>query len=166
LRDARFLFHSGAGFAVAIGAEEDDAVGVAGGQQHAVGFFAAEHGFLEVVDHDDLAADELLGGVVGANARYDLLLFVADLDLEEHEFVGVGMFAGGRNGGDAEVDLGKVVVSDFGFHGGVLAIGENGRGRLRLCNADGTSIGGFCQRGEGLKEAAKGVMLEASANSA
>ncbi len=62
------LFHYRPRFTLTIGPEQHDAAGVAGGQQHAVRFLAPQHGLLEVIDHDKLAADKLFGRVVAANA--------------------------------------------------------------------------------------------------
>ena len=48
----------------------------------------------EVGDDDDLLADELLGLVVLAEAGADLPLLGAEVDLEDQEFVGVGVGLG------------------------------------------------------------------------
>ena len=68
---------------------------------------------------------------------HDLFLLVADLDLQEHQLVGVRMFAGRQHGGHAEVDFGEVVVGDFGFHGKsgvrVQGAGDKGQRLVRCC---------------------------------
>ena len=84
------LFHRGPGFAFAVGAEEDDALGVGGGQQHAVRFLAAKHDLLKIVDNHDLAADQVLRLVVGPDAGHDLLFFFAHFNCKQDSLSALG----------------------------------------------------------------------------
>lgn len=101
-----------------VGLEDDDLakLGVfldGGGQQHAIGLLATDGARLEVGDDDDLAADEGGGVVEGADSSEDLALLAAtQVDLELEEAVGVGVRFGGDDGGDAEIQLGEIVVGD------------------------------------------------------
>src|SRR5580693_7565397 len=63
--------------------EHDHLLPRSGGQQHAIRRFTAQDRGLEVVDDDDQLANELLRLVMMTNSRDNLLLLVADVDLEE-----------------------------------------------------------------------------------
>ena len=73
----------------------------------------------EVGDDDDVAADELFGGVPLGDAGEDLALFVAEVDLEAEELVGLGDALGDDDLGDAEIDFGEVVDGDLSVSCGV-----------------------------------------------
>ena len=77
------LLDGRAGRAFPIRPQQHHAVAVAGGQQHALGLLAAEHDLLEVVEHDDLPADEFLRRVMPADAGHDLLRTLAGVDLQQ-----------------------------------------------------------------------------------
>ena len=103
------------------GGEDDDIASgrVGGGQEHAVTHFAAQGAGLEVGDHDDLFADELLGLIEGANASADLSFFTTEIDLKDEQFVGVRMSFCFKNRGNAELNLGEVVNGDGGIDEGL-----------------------------------------------
>ncbi len=78
---------------VRIGEGGEDGLAVfarGGGEQHAVGLEAAHLAGGEVGDDDDVAADEVLGGVPLGDAGEDLALFVAEVDFEAEKLVGLG----------------------------------------------------------------------------
>ena len=125
---------------------------VRGGEQHAVGLEAAHLAGGEVGDDDDVAADEFFGGVPLGDAGEDLALFVAEIDFEAEELVGLGDALGDEDLGDAEVDLDEVVdgdlrgvgrgwvvsamgwtVSAMGFMAGVAETEEMGDSRNSVC---------------------------------
>lgn len=103
------------------GREDDDvleffAIEHAGGEEHAVGFFAAEFAGCEIDDDDDLFADECFGFVAATDTGADLTVpKLAEVDLDFEETVGIGMRFTFDDGGDAEVDFGEVIVDDFRF---------------------------------------------------
>ena len=86
---------------------------VRGGEQHAVGLEAAHLAGGEVGDDDDVAADQFFGGVPLGDAGEDLALFVAEIDFEAEELVGLGDALGDEDAGDAEIDLDEVVDGDL-----------------------------------------------------
>jgi len=93
-----------------------------------VGFQAAHLSGGEVGDDDDLFAEELFGGVPLGDAGEDLALFVAEVDFEAEELVGLGDALGDDDLGDAEVDLDEVVDGDLGGVGDVglcCGVGED-----------------------------------------
>jgi hypothetical protein len=59
------------------------------GQEHALAGFATHGSRGEVFHHDDRLAEELLRLVIGTNARDDLPLLAAQVDLEKQQLVGV-----------------------------------------------------------------------------
>jgi hypothetical protein len=109
------LLHARARFALAVGTQQDDAGGIACGQEHAVRFFAANHGRLKIVDNNNLATDQRVGRVMAADSSDDLLLDFSHLHLKQQQLVGVGMFAGSDNLGDPQFEFGEVGISDGGF---------------------------------------------------
>ncbi len=66
----------------------------------------------EVGDDDDAAADELFGGVPLGDAGEDLAFFVAEVDFEAEELVGLGDALGDEDFGYAEIDFDEVVDGD------------------------------------------------------
>ena len=112
-----------------------------GGEEHAVRFEAAHFAGGEVGDDDDLAADEVFGGVPLGDAGEDLAAahsgFGAEVDFEAEEFVGFGDAFGDEDPGDAEFDFGEVVDGDLG--GGLGVCGGAGEDGLRQ---SGTAFGG------------------------
>ena len=96
------------------GCDEDHliSVGVGGRQQHALADLAAHGAGGEVGDDDDLLADELLRGIVLAQAGADLPFLRAQVDLENQELVGVGMGLAIDHRRDPQLELGEVVVLD------------------------------------------------------
>ena len=109
------LFEAGAeGDVFAEGGEDGFAVfSVDGGEEHAVGLEAAHLAGGEVGDDDDLAADEFFGGVPLGDAGEDLAFFVAEVDFEAEEFVGLGDALGDDDLGYAEIDFDEVVDGDL-----------------------------------------------------
>ena len=70
----------------------------------------------EVGDDDDLAADELFGGVPLGYAGEDLAGFVAEVNFEAEEFVCFGDALGYEDFCYAEIDFYEVVDGDlWGF---------------------------------------------------
>ena len=110
------LFEAGAeGYVFAEGGEDGFAVfSGGGGEEHAVGLEAAHLAGGEVGDDYDLFSEEFFGGVPLGYAGEDLALFVAEVDLEAEEFVGLGDALGDDDLGYAEVDLDEVVDCDLG----------------------------------------------------
>src|SRR3990172_10159205 len=75
-----------------------------GGDDHAVGFDAAELARLEVAHHNDFAADELFRRVDGGYAGDDLADFVAEIHHHFEDLVRAGDFFGGFHLADAHFD--------------------------------------------------------------
>ena len=96
-----------------------------------MGFEAAHLAGGEVGDDDDAFADELFGGVPLGDAGEDLAVFVAEVDFEAEEFVGLGDALGDDDLGDAEVDLDEVVDGDLWGVGDVGGCGGWRRRRRR-----------------------------------
>ncbi len=98
------------------GGEEGDALferAFAGGEEHALGEFAAHGAGFEVGDDDDEFADQIGGSVVIFEGGADLSGFAGgEFDLEDEELVGVGMLAAFEDSGDAQVETGEVVEFD------------------------------------------------------
>jgi len=78
-----------------------------------VRFEAAHLAGGEVDDHDDAAPDEIFRRVMLGDAGEDLALFVAEVDFEAEELVGLGDALGDEDLGDAELDLDEVVDGDL-----------------------------------------------------
>ncbi len=116
------LFEAGAqGDLVGVGEGGEDGLAVfavGGGEEHAVGFEAAHLAGGEIGDDDDAASDEFFGGVPLGDAGEDLTLFVAEVDLEAEEFVGLGDAFGDEDLCYSEVDFGEVVDRDLWGSGG------------------------------------------------
>ena len=92
----RGLFHSRSGRDFFFEAGEDGLAVDGGGEEHAVGLDAHELGGREVRDHDDGAADELLGFVGLGDARDDLARNAAHIELELEElFRSLDLLRGG-----------------------------------------------------------------------
>ena len=83
-----------------------------------MGFEAAHLAGGEVGDDYDLFSDQFFGGVPLGDAGEDLALFVAEVDFEAEELVGLGDALGDEDLGDAEVDLDEVVDGDLCGVGG------------------------------------------------
>ena len=66
----------------------------------------------QIHDHDDFAADELLGLVGGGDAGDDLADLVADIHHQLQQLVGAGDALGGFHQADAHLDLGEIVDAD------------------------------------------------------
>ena len=58
---------------------------------------------------------------MAAKPGADLTLFTAQIDLQEEQFVGIGMLFGFDDSGNAQVELGEVVVLN---HAGCVGHGE------------------------------------------
>jgi len=80
-----------------------------GGEEEALGDFAAHGAGFEVGDDDDEAVDEVFGFVVVFEAGADLALLGAKVDFQHEEFVGVGVFAAFEDAGDAEVQPCEII---------------------------------------------------------
>jgi len=87
--------------AIAIGPEKHNALIIAGGQEHPLRLLAAKHCFFQVVDNHDLPPHQLLGGIMAADSGNDLLAVIADIDFQNHQFVGIGVLSRSENGGDS-----------------------------------------------------------------
>src|SRR6185437_10290182 len=140
------LFEAGAeGDLFAEGGEDGLAVfAVRGGEQHAVRLEAAHLAGCEVGDDDDVAADQLLGGVPLGDAGEYLPLFVAEVDFEAEQLVSLGDALGDEDAGDAEVDFNEVVDGDLrgvgsggGFGDGVDGLGDGVHGGVGGDGGDG-----------------------------
>ncbi len=69
----------------------------------------------EIGDDDDAAADEVFGGVPLGDAGEDLAAFVAEIDFEAEELVGLGDALADEDLGYAQLDFGEVVDGDLVF---------------------------------------------------
>ena len=98
----------------------------------------------EVGDDDDAAADELFGGVPLGYAGEDLALFVAEVDFEAEELVGLGDALGDEDFGYAEVDFGEVVDGDLRGVGLGFGCEDAGRCCFGVGRGDGALGGGGC----------------------
>ena len=125
------------------------------GEEHAVGLEAAHLAGGEVGDDDDAASNEIFRGVPLGDAGEDLTLFVAEVDLEAEEFVGLGDALGDEDAGDAEVYLGEVVDGDLGE---VVGRRRGGGGRELL--GDGVHVLGSGVQGRGGGERGDGGLGE------
>src|SRR5262249_5429713 len=83
------------------------------GDDHAVGFDAAEFAGREVDHHGDFAADEFFRLVELGDASADLADFGADVDGELKQLVGADNALRGFDLADAHFDFGEVVDGDF-----------------------------------------------------
>src|SRR6266852_3280507 len=84
------LLQSGTDFDVFVGETGEDGTAFGadgGGNDHAVGFDAAEFARREIHDHGDFAADQFFGFVELRNARTDLANLRADVHGELQQFV-------------------------------------------------------------------------------
>ncbi len=100
-------------------------------------------------------ADELFGGVPLGYAGEDLALFVAEVDFEAEELVGLGDALGDDDFGYAEVDFYEVVDDDLrgvgcGGCGGCEDAGCCGFGVGRGGGALGGDGGAACDGGSGV----------------
>ena len=77
-----------------------------------MGFQAAHLAGGEVGDDGDALSDQFFGRIELGDAGEDLAAFVAEVDFEAEELVGLGDALGDDDLGDAEVDLGEVVDGD------------------------------------------------------
>ena len=67
----------------------------------------------EVGDDDDLASDELFGGVPLGDAGEDLALFIAEVDLEAEKLVGLGDALSNDDLRDTKIDLDEIIDGDL-----------------------------------------------------
>src|SRR5262249_20094158 len=95
-----------------VGSQDDDAVAVADGEEHALALDAAKGRRLKVRDDDDLRPDERRGVVARADAGDDLPLLAAELDLQHEQAVGLRMGFGRDDARHPEVDLLEVFDRD------------------------------------------------------
>jgi hypothetical protein len=82
---------------------------VGNGEKHSLTFQAAQLGGFQVGDHNDLPAHKFLRGVVVPYARAYLALLGAEIDLQDHELVGIGMKLGGFNRCHSEFYVSKFI---------------------------------------------------------
>src|SRR5580698_3166365 len=124
------LFQAGADFDVFGEAGEDGAAfgADAGGDDHAVGFDAAEFARGEVGDDDDFAVDQFFWLVELRDAGADLADFGADVDGELEQFVGADDALGGFDLADAHLDFDEIVDTDtlHAFGRGCRTCGSGG----------------------------------------
>src|ERR1043166_9966068 len=78
--------------------QDDDAALVGGGEQHSLAFKAPEFCGFEIGYNDDLFADKFFRRVVISNTGADLPLLLPELDLQDHQLVGIRMRFGGFYG--------------------------------------------------------------------
>src|SRR5580704_7979758 len=111
---AGLLFQAGADFDVfGEGGEDGAAFGAdAGGDDHAVGFDAAEFARGEVGDDDDFAVDQFFGLVELCDAGADLADLGADVYGELEQFVGADDALGGFDLADTHFDFGEIFDAD------------------------------------------------------
>jgi hypothetical protein len=77
-------------------------------QEHALAHFAPELGVLEIGDHHQGQAHQLLGLVVPDDASDDLALLGAQVDLHDQEAIRIGVIPGIQNFGHSEIRDGRV----------------------------------------------------------
>ena len=111
----RYLFQSRADFYVFEETGQDRAAFRAdgGGDDHAVGFDAAEFAGREIGDYGDFATDKGFGFVKLRDACADLADFGADVYGELQEFVGAYDAFGGFDLTYAHFDFGEIFDADF-----------------------------------------------------
>ena len=89
-RNRKLLLDAGSRLTITIRRKQRDPRRVAGGQQHAVGFLAANQGRLEIRDDHDQPTHQRIGRVM-ADASHDLLLDLADANRQKQQLVRVRM---------------------------------------------------------------------------
>ena len=99
---------------VGVGGEDDDPLVVGGArrEQHALAFLAAHHARGEIGHDYQILADQIFRLIVGLQSGDDLPFFVAQVDLEYKEFVGIRMNGGFDDPADPHFDFDEFVKSD------------------------------------------------------
>src|SRR5882724_509450 len=140
-RKARYivpLLQSGTDFDVFVGETGEDGAAFGadgGGDDHAVGFDAAEFARREIHDDRDFAADQFLGFVELRDAGANLADLGANVHGEFQQFISAYDTLGGLDLPDAHFDFGKILDANF-LRGG-------GRGGSSSATRDGRA----CRRG-------------------
>src|SRR5258708_5508512 len=109
-------FQSRADFDVFVGeaGEDGSAFGAyRGGDDHAVGFDAAEFAGRKINDHGDFAADQLVGLIVLGDASANLANLGANVDCELQQLVRADDALGGLDLADAHLDFSEVLNADL-----------------------------------------------------
>ena len=95
-------------------------LGAFGREEHAVALDAAEFRRLEVAEDDYFFAFELFRLVEVSDARNDGALFIAEVEVQDVEFVGLWNYFYFFDERNAQVELGEVVVFDLRLFVGVF----------------------------------------------
>lgn len=104
--------HLGTGLNRSLRSENDDTSLVRCRQKHSLAFHSPQLGSFEIGDDDNLLADEILGGVMISYARANLALLIAEIDLKNHQTIGIRMRFRSFDCRDFEFDFAKIINGD------------------------------------------------------